>query len=450
MGLIATSKLTVVVGLGVSSLAVVRFLLRENANFIVMDSRVEPPGLTDFRQKYPDVSLIVGGFDESVLLAAEDIILSPGVSLQTPEIAAAVKAGVSVIGDVELFARRVDKPVVAITGSNGKTTVTSLLGQMAIDAGLKVALGGNIGQAVLDILDDDVELYILELSSFQLETTFSLQPKIATILNISEDHMDRYASLVDYHRVKQRIYFNAEAVVVNRDDDLTRPPLMNNVRCFSFGSAKPDRHGFGLIDVNGQEYLAYEFTALCPVNNLKVKGQHNIINGLSALALGQVLGLSMQCMLTTLSHFEGLAHRCQSVSTVSGVDYINDSKATNVGATVAALQGLSVNYENPNIILIAGGDGKGADFSHLKKVIIETVSLLIVIGQDAKKIANLVDGKVTAIYAETLTRAVDIAKAHASPGNIVLLSPACSSLDMFLNYEDRGNQFIQAVQAMVA
>ena len=450
MTLIASSQLTVVVGLGVSGLAVARFLLRQQVNFVVMDSRTEPPGLADFQRQCPEVALILGGFDRELLLAAEEIILSPGVSLQTPEIAEAATSGVAVIGDIELFARVVDKPVVAITGSNAKTTVTSLLGQMALDAGVRVVIGGNIGEAALDILDAKVELYILELSSFQLETTSSLKPKVATVLNISEDHMDRYDSLVDYHRAKQRIYLGAETVVVNRDDDLTCPPLAQQVKYLSFGAGKPDRHGFGLIEVDGQPHLAYEFSSLMPASELALKGQHNVVNGLSALAIGQAIGLPMTCMLSTLRSFQGLPHRCQWISTLRGVDYINDSKATNVGATLAALQGFAANSTRPNIVLIAGGDGKGADFSPLKSVMQQTLAALIVIGQDAHKIADLIEGRIQPLYAQSLQDAVELAQQHAASGDIVLLSPACSSLDMFRNYQERGDQFIQAVREMAA
>jgi UDP-N-acetylmuramoylalanine--D-glutamate ligase len=448
MALIASSNLTVIVGLGVTGLATARYLQRRKVRFMAMDSRLNPPGLEQFKQDFPAVSLVLGELDATVLTQANEIILSPGLSLKTPAIAAAVAAGVSVIGDVELFAREVKRPVIAITGSNAKTTVTTLVGQMAKDAGLKAAVGGNIGTPVLDLLAKDVELYVLELSSFQLETTTSLRPTVATILNVSADHMDRYATLAEYHRAKQRIYFGAEKIVLNRADPLTQPPIAQGVTVFSFGLDKPDRHGFGVMHRNNESVLTYEFTPLLSTAELQLRGQHNVANSLAALALGQAAGLPMETMLTTLAQFQGLPHRCQWVATMNQVEYINDSKATNVGATLAALNGFS--DKDKNIVLIAGGDGKGADFSALKNSMLQTVRLLILIGRDSARIASVVADAIETIYADSLQAAVQIARQHALPGNIVLLSPACASFDMFNGYEDRGNQFIAAVEKEAA
>jgi UDP-N-acetylmuramoylalanine--D-glutamate ligase len=417
---------------------------------MVMDSRQEPPGLSEFKKDFPEVHLITGKFDESILMQASEVILNPGVSLKTPEIVSAINAGASIIGDVELFARHVNKPVVAITGSNAKTTVTTLVGEMAKKAGVKTSVGGNIGRPVLDLLKDDAELYVLELSSFQLETTASLKPKVATILNITADHMDRYDDLADYHRAKQRIYFGAETVVVNRADPLTQPPIAEGVACLSFGLDQPDRNGFGLLIRNGEQYFAHEFSTLFPVSHLKLRGQHNIANGVAVIAIGFALGFSKESMLSALSNFEGLPHRCQWVASIDGVDYINDSKATNVGATLAALQGFAATNAEPEILLIAGGDGKGANFSLLKKVIENSVRLLILIGRDAQEIADAIGDTVNTLYAETLDSAVTLAKENALPGNIVLLSPACASFDMFDSYEKRGEHFIAAVKREAA
>ncbi len=448
MTLIATSKLTVIVGLGVTGLSAARFLQRQHIPFMAMDSRENPPGLDEFKRSFPDITLRLGQFDESILKQANEIVLSPGISLKTPEIINAISAGVDIVGDVELFAREVKQPVIAITGSNAKTTVTSIVGQMAMDAGINAAVGGNIGKPVLDLIGEDADLYILELSSFQLETTLSLKAKVATVLNISADHMDRYNTLADYHHAKQKIYFGAETVVTNRADPLTQPPLAQGVTALSFGLDKPDRHGFGVMKKDGVDFLAYEFKPLLPTTSLQLRGQHNVANCLAALAIGYAAGISIDNMLATLQQFEGLPHRCQWVSSINDVDYINDSKATNVGATLAALNGLS--EDSRNIVLIAGGDGKGADFSELKQSVKKAVRLIILIGRDAKQIEAVVNDIVDVLYAETLQAAVSLAKEKAQPGNIVLLSPACASFDMFSSYEDRGNQFIEAVKREAA
>jgi len=448
MTLIATSQLTIIVGLGMTGLSAARYLTRRGTRFIAMDSRETPPDLVEFKQLFPDVSLSLGKLDQTLLMQASEIVLSPGMSVKTPEIAAAMQVGVSVIGDIELFARDVNVPVIAITGSNAKTTVTTLVGQMAKDAGIKTAVAGNIGRPVLDLLEERFDLFVLELSSFQLETTHSLKAQVATVLNVSLDHMDRYNSLAEYHRAKQKIYFGAEMVVVNRADTLTQPPLADGVKRLSFGLDKPDRNDFGLIVKEGQEFLSYEFQALIEVSNLQLRGRHNVANCLSALALGYAASLPMDSMLKTLHQFSGLPHRCQLVASINQVDYINDSKATNVGATLAALDGFV--GKTPSIILIAGGDGKDADFSDLRVAIKKAVSLLILIGRDASKIADIVKGDVKIIHADSLSKAVDIAKKNAQAGETVLLSPACASFDMFSGYEDRGHQFISAVTGEAA
>lgn len=450
--LIASSEINIIVGLGVSGLSVARYLRRKNKPFVVMDSRQEPPGLSDFKKEFENIFLHLGSLDQSMLNQASEIILSPGLSLKTPQINEAIAKGVSVVGDVELFAREINQlpikvPVAAITGSNAKTTVTTLIGEMAEDAGIKAAVGGNIGKPVLDLLAEGVELYILELSSFQLETTYTLQATVATVLNVCEDHMDRYENLAEYHRAKQRIYFGAKQVIVNRSDPLTQPPMAKGVKYYSFGLDEPDRNSFGLRQTKGQDMLSYEFEALMPASELKIRGQHNIANGLAALAIGHGLGISMQSMLSSLKKFTGLTHRCQFVKTIDDVDYINDSKGTNVGATLAAITGFS--SKQKNIILIAGGDGKGANFSPLKKAVAESVILLILIGRDASLIAHAIED-VDIKIAETMKDAVYISKQKAQPGNIVLLSPACASFDMYESYQQRGQAFIDAVMEAAA
>jgi UDP-N-acetylmuramoylalanine--D-glutamate ligase len=453
MNLIASNKSIVVLGLGVTGLSVVRYLRRKNQYFTVMDSRKNPPGLDVFQREFKDVRICLGEFDQSILNNSTQIIISPGIDLKIPEVAAAIAAGIEVMGDVELFARELleqnsQKPLIAITGTNGKTTVTTLVGQMAKDSGLKVAIGGNIGKPVLDLLEEDFDIYVLELSSFQLETTQSLKPKVASILNITLDHMDRYDSLMEYHRVKQRVYFGAENIVANRADPLTQPPLAKGVSLYSFGIDQPDRNGFGTRVDNGQAIIVHEFSKLLPVNQLKIRGQHNIANAIAAMAIGYVANFPIQSMLSTLKSFHGLPHRCQWIANINGINFFNDSKATNVGATIAALSGFGSNKKN--IILITGGESKGADFSPLKPVIHRFVSSLILIGCDANLIVDAIDNDEKVEFAKTLKESVAIAKSHAIKGDIVLFSPACASFDMFINYEDRGNQFIDAVKGIAA
>lgn len=466
MTLIASTKLTIILGLGVTGLSVARFLSRQKTPFIVMDSRENPPAYDAFIKEFAGVKCILGELDAELLSIASDIVISPGIDLKTPEVAAAIDAGASVIGDIELFVREVHKsevkkPIAAITGSNAKTTVTSLVGQMAKDAGVNVAVGGNIGTPALDLLLEEADLYVLELSSFQLESTSSLNATVSTVLNISEDHMDRYEALADYHRAKQKIYFGAQTVVINRADPLTQPPLAQGVSRISFGLNKPDRHGFGLIYKNNKNYLAHEFKVLMPSDELQLRGSHNVANCLAALAMGYALELPINSMLATLKNFKGIVHRCQWVATVNGVDYINDSKATNIGATVAAINGFSdgasatSTVNDKKIILIAGGQAKGADFSVLVKGLKNNVSTIILIGIDATLIelaiadAGISDS-INILYADTLNNAVHLAQNNARQNDIVLLSPACASFDMFENFEDRGNQFVEIVEGLVA
>ncbi len=449
MNIIASSQYTVIIGLGVTGLSAARFLQKNHVKFLMMDSRDNPPNQDAFCKEFPDTQLLTSQLESDVLLHASEIIISPGMSLKTPELQPAIEAGVPVIGDIELFARVVDKPVIAITGSNAKSTVTTLVGEMATAAGLTPAVGGNLGVPVLELLDKpDIDIFVLELSSFQLETTFSLKAKVATVLNVSADHMDRYDSLASYHKAKQRVYLNAQQVVVNRQDMLTHPPLSRDAVVWSFGDDRPDLKGFGLTLSGEDSYLTYEFKKLMPVSELKIKGKHNAVNALSALALGTAAGFSVESMLSTLREFKGLSHRCEYVSTIDDVIYINDSKATNVGATIAAIEGFAGNSKN--IILIAGGDGKGADFSTLSPVIEKAVKVLVLIGKDADDIANVIAEQVTVVMSKSLSEAVAIAKAHAVSEDIVLLSPACASFDMFSGFEDRGNQFIAAVEKVAA
>lgn len=447
--LIASSNNAVIVGLGVTGLSVARYLQSEGQPFVIADSRTQPPMLEAFTRECPNARLHLGPFAMDEFKNAGRIILSPGVARSEPAIAAAIAAGIEVVGDIEIFARAARAPIVAITGSNGKSTVTSLLGAMAETAGIKVKVGGNLGTPALDLLDDDAELYVLELSSFQLESTLRLSARVATVLNVSADHMDRYPSMALYHLAKQRIYFGAQSVVANREDALTRPPVADDVPQISFGLNQPDLKDYGIRKEGSESYLAKGLVNLLPAQAVALKGRHNLANALSALALGDLAGIPQAAMLSCLQSFQGLPHRCQWVGSKNDVMFINDSKATNVGATVAALEGL-VGEQGNNIILIAGGDGKGADFSSLTPVLLNTLRALVVIGRDGPQIAGLVKESLQVVEAASLQEAVVLASGLAKAGDTVLLSPACASFDMFKNYEDRGNQFAAAVEQLCA
>ena len=449
MSLISTDKQRIIVGLGVTGLSVARYLAGRDLPFAVCDTRTNPPGLDQLKRFAPMADLYLGELDAQLLSAADELIVNPGIALSPPAIQTAIKAGVRVVGDVELFAREADAPVVAITGSNAKSTVTTLLGLMAEKAGKRVAVGGNIGPPALDLLDQKAALYILELSSFQLETTDALNAEVATVLNVSEDHMDRYTDLAAYHLAKHRIFKGARQVLVNRDDALTRPLVADQLPCWSFGLSQPDFKGCGLIEQGGEKYLAFEFKALLPVSQLKTRGAHNQANALAALALGQAVGLPMPGMLDARREFTGLPHRCQWVGQHAKVDYYDDSKATNVGAALAAIEGFGGDLQGKQV-LIAGGDGKGADFSALVEPVSRHCRAVVLLGKDAARLEQMLTGHVLVLQVASLDEAVTAAAALAHPGDAVLLSPACASLDMFSNFEERGRLFAAAVGRLSA
>ena len=445
--LIASDQFRIVVGLGKSGMSVVRHLVRRGLPFAVVDTRENPPELATLTAQYPSIEVRCGELDPEFLCRASELIVSPGLPVSTPALKIAAERGVKLSGDIDLFAREAKAPIVAITGSNAKSTVTTLVGEMAIEAGRKVAVGGNLGVPALDLLDDQVELYVLELSSFQLETTDQLNAEVATCLNISEDHMDRYDGLSAYHQAKHRIFRGARQVVINRDDRLSRPLVADDLPAWSFGLGKPDFKGFGLFEENGEKYLAFQFDALMPASQLKVRGAHNQSNALAALAIGHAVGLPFTAMLDVLRRFTGLPHRCQWVSERKGVSFYDDSKATNVGAALAAIDGLGSDIDG-RLVLIAGGDGKGADFAPLHSPVSRYCREVVLLGRDADLLATALEGAAPIHRAESMQQAVQLAAKLAQPGDAVLLSPACASLDMFENFEDRGRQFAAAVGAL--
>lgn len=445
MSLIASDQFRIVVGLGKSGMSLVRFLARQGVPFAVADTRANPPELATLREQYPQVEVRCGDLDADFLCRAQELYVSPGLSLRVPALVEAAARGVRLSGDVDLFARHAKAPIVAITGSNAKSTVTTLVGDMAKAAGKRVAVGGNLGTPALDLLADDVELYVVELSSFQLETCERLNAEVATCLNVSEDHMDRYDGMADYHLAKHRIFRGAKQVVVNRADALSRPLIADNVPCWTFGTNKPDFKAFGLIEEDGEKWLAFQFDKLMPVRELKIRGAHNQSNALAALALGHAVGLPFEPMLQTLREFAGLAHRCQWVRERNGVNYYDDSKATNVGAALAAIEGLGADIDG-KLVLIAGGDGKGADFNDLRGPVAQHCRAVVLLGRDAELVSVAIGNAVPKVRVNTLGEAVEHAADLALPGDAVLLSPACASLDMFKNYEERGRLFAKAVE----
>ncbi|KKA45310.1 UDP-N-acetylmuramoyl-L-alanine--D-glutamate ligase [Salinivibrio sp. KP-1] len=438
----------VVMGLGVTGLSVVRFIARHHpkACIRVMDSRTQPPG----QDQLPDnVELHTGSWQPTWLADADLVVTNPGISLQTPALLPVHAAGTPVVGDIELFAWYCDQPVVAITGSNGKSTVTALVGEMARAAGMNVGVGGNIGVAALDLLDRGHALYVLELSSFQLETTESLVLDGAAFLNFSEDHMDRYDSLADYRAAKCRIFTHATTLIANADDPQTHDDLQTRHALQTNSASSMRLFGFHqgdycLISHQGEAWLAAHGQPLLPVSSLGLVGRHNVANGLAAMALADSVGISQQGQKAALSTYAGLPHRCQKVAEHQGVLWVNDSKATNVASTLAALDGLDL---DGRLHLLVGGDGKGADFRALQPALAKLSVSLYCFGKDKAQLAQL-DKQAHCV--DTLQQAMTAAANQVTAGDMVLLSPACSSLDQFANFAARGDAFIAGVESMIA
>lgn len=428
----------VIIGLGLTGLSCVDFFLTQGVTPRVMDTRVSPPGL---EQLPVSVERHLGSLNDGWLLAADLIIASPGIALAHPSLLDAAAAGVEIIGDIELFCREAQAPIVAITGSNGKSTVTSLVGEMAKAAGWTVGVGGNIGLPALSLLKQPAQLYVLELSSFQLETTHSLKAAAATVLNVSEDHMDRYPlGLQQYRAAKLRIYENAAVCVVNADDALSMPIRGADKRCVSFGVDIGDYH---LNRQQGCVWLRACGEKILNTREMKLVGQHNYTNALAALALADAVHIPRASSLKALTTFNGLAHRFQLVHEHNGVQWINDSKATNVGSTEAALSGLQV---KGTLWLLLGGDGKSADFSPLRRYLQGEAIRVWCYGRDREALAAL-RPDITS-QTETLEEAMRAVAARVAPGDMVLLSPACASLDQFRNFEQRGDRFAQLAKEL--
>ena len=443
----ANDKRALVVGLGLSGLSSARYLARHGYVVTVVDSRAQPPGLGALHAELPDVRVVTGSFQPALFHVPGLLVVSPGISLKEPAIAEAIQRGVEVVGDIELFARVAKAPVVAITGSNGKSTVTSLVGEMCREAGFDTAVGGNIGVPALDLLRmPEPEVYVLELSSYQLETASSLNARAATVLNITPDHMDRYARLDDYAAAKARVYRGDGVMVLNADDPAVMAMGLPGRSSVHFGTNPPARDiDYGLVSHGGETWLARGARQLLPASAVLVPGRHNLLNVLAAMALAEVVHVPLDAMKRAVARFLGLHHRTELVAERHGVRWIDDSKGTNVGATVAALGGMDA-----PVILIAGGDGKGADFSELRAPVAQHARAVVLIGRDAAQIEKALAGVVPVVNAADMHAAVRAAARPAQPGDVVLLSPACASFDMFRNYEHRGQVFAQAVKEVTA
>jgi UDP-N-acetylmuramoylalanine--D-glutamate ligase len=476
---VTAAKYAVIVGLGRTGLSCARYLRARDWRLAVTDTRQKPPELAGLAALDPTIPLSVGGLDIRLLDGADCVVASPGVSLEEPFFVEARRRGVEIVGDIELFARAADAPVVGITGTNGKSTVTTLVARMAERAGLRVRVGGNLGEPALDLLGTNeptltseagdslpvaeglpesagfapghfdltpaTQLYVLELSSFQLDATTSLDLKAATVLNVSPDHLDRYPTVAAYADSKARIFARCETAVINLDDPLVVAMPRPGQKTVSFSLRASIGADYAVATRDGEWWLTRRDEALLPVSAMKIKGLHNAANALASLALGDALGLSISVMLEELKTFAGLPHRSQWVADVHGVTYINDSKGTNVGATIAAVSGM----QGP-LVMIAGGDGKNQDFAVLADAFRGKVRHTVLIGRDAAAIAVALKGVCTLEMCSSLEEAVRAAAKAAQPGDTVLLSPACASLDMFRDYTHRGAVFAQAVKELAA
>ena len=439
---------SVVVGLGKTGASCLRYLAKRGDRVSVTDSRRAPPGLAELGEFAGDVQLRLGGFDLSLLEGAQQVLLSPGVSLNEPIATQARARGIDVLGDVELFARAVRAPVIGITGTNGKSTVTTLVARMAAAAGRRVLAGGNLGEPALDLLEQPrPDLYVLELSSFQLETTSTLALQAAAVLNVTADHLDRYGSVAEYALAKERIFARADTIVLNADDKLVAgmgERYRATARIVNFSITRDDTE-YSLSQEGAQFFLTRRGERLLDTARMKITGLHNAANALASLALGDAIGLPTEAMLSALESFPGLSHRSAWVGDLDGVRYIDDSKGTNVGATIAAVAGLP----GP-LVIIAGGEGKGQDFSPLIPAFRGKVRHVVLIGKDAPALAAALEGTCSTATVPSMQDAVEAARAAARPGDTVLLSPACASLDMFRDYGHRGDVFAAAVKSLEA
>jgi UDP-N-acetylmuramoylalanine--D-glutamate ligase len=435
---------TVVFGLGITGDSCVRFL-HPTDRLTVVDTRTNPPFADATRRRFPDVELLLGTATAEQIADADRIVVSPGVATSHCLLRVASQRGVPLVSDIELFLEHAGAPVIGITGTNGKSTVTALTGELMRGARRNVGVGGNLGEPALDLLSDDRDAYVLELSSFQLERLNAGRVEIAANLNVTPDHFDRYPDIAAYAAAKQRIFIGADVGVFNRADPLTRPEAPVG-KLVSVGLDAPSRNGWGIVEQSNRRFLANDSGSIIAADALGIRGRHNEFNALVSLALAAAAGVEPVSCVETLRNFAGLDHRCQTVAVIDGVTYINDSKATNVGACLAALEGLG-DASRRHIVLIAGGDAKNADLASLRDPVSKYVRTVVTLGKDAGAVEAAVAGTAT-MRVDSLRDAVRQARSIARIGDLVLLSPACASLDMFKNFEDRGRQFAAAVGDM--
>ncbi|MET0279587.1 MAG: UDP-N-acetylmuramoyl-L-alanine--D-glutamate ligase [Steroidobacteraceae bacterium] len=436
----------VVAGLGKTGQSVVRHLLARGWQVAVTDTRPEPPGLASLLKEAPGIQVVTGRLDPQLLQQADCVVASPGLPQDDPFFEAARARGLPVIGDIELFARSGARPVVGITGTNGKSTVTTMVARMAEQGGVTTRAGGNLAPPALELLEGGpAQLYVLELSSYQLESTYSLELAAATVLNVTPDHMDRYADMAAYAAAKARIFERCATAVINLDDPLVAAMPRRDQQTLSFSLLADSGADYCLVTHGSRDWLTHRGERLLAMDELRVVGSHNAANALAALALGDALGLARAPMLAALRDFPGLPHRAAFVADVAGVRYVNDSKGTNVGATLAAVAG----FRGP-LLVIAGGDGKGQDFSPLRGAFAGKVRRVLLIGRDAPQLEAALAGACDTERCASLEAAVIAASRHARTGDTVLLSPACASLDMFRDYAHRGVVFADAVARLAA
>ncbi len=437
-----TESRNLVVGLGATGLSVARYLSRNGQDADFFDTREAPPGLDELQAIFPGADVVLGGI--RLPDAVDRLIVSPGIPDTHPLLAEARSAGVEVVSDIELFVESTTAPFMAITGSNGKSTVTTLLGHMCNAAGFRVRVGGNLGEPALDLLAGEApDGYVLELSSFQLQRTVTLPADVAVLLNVAPDHLDWHRDEREYREAKYRIFREAKSAVINRADEKVSAYIRHISQWTSFGLDEPDDGHYGLRSTDGETYLARGATLLLSTKELALFGRHNQANALAALATGEMAGLDLGPMLQVLTEFPGLPHRMQYVARVRGVDYINDSKATNVAAAIASIESVE-----GMLVLLAGGVGKGQDFAPLGAALENRLRAAVLIGTDARKIEDALDTVRPVYIADDMDDAVEQAARQAEKGDTVLLAPACASLDQFANYGARGDAFAAAVRRL--
>jgi UDP-N-acetylmuramoylalanine--D-glutamate ligase len=434
-----SSGKNLVLGLGATGLSIARYLRRNDGDATFLDSRDDPPGIDELNEIWPDADVVLG--EMKLPRNVNRIIVSPGIADSNELLQKARKKKLEVVSDIEIFAREADAPFVAVTGSNGKSTVTTLLYHMCRAAGREVLAGGNLGEPALDLLGQNKpDIYVLELSSFQLHRTKTLPAAVAVLLNVSPDHLDWHADESEYRQSKYRIFDEAHAAVINRNDDEAVKRAKDIERILTFGLDAPADGQYGIRYDDEVAYLACGDKLLIAVTDMAMTGLHNQANALAALATGDLLELGMSAMLQVLSEFPGLPHRMQFVARKSAVDYINDSKATNVAAAVASIESVA-----GSLVLIAGGDGKGGDFENLATALEDKLRAAVLIGKDAAAIADSLDTVMPVYFAQDMVDAVCQAAAYAESDDTVLLAPACASLDQYDSYAARGDAFHDAV-----